>query len=226
VGKTAPPSSALSIFVGSQGWITKVSTLGPVGSGDTSLPFGADAAACIGVANLFRATFQMQLEDGRCDEMWQMSLIDLDPTSQMPSNPPLTNVDFSDTHLVGLGAIGNGCVWTLSRLRGLHGTLHLIDDQTIDLTNLQRYVLATDGDITRPKVELAKERLSDTVCVCCLINPNGAKYLTQRADWRLPRVGVAVDTAADRQAIQAALPLWIVNAWTQMVTWEYRATLS
>jgi hypothetical protein len=42
------------------------------------------------------------------------------------------------------------------------------------------------------------------------------KYLASRPQpWRLARVVVTLDSARDRIAVQAALPRWIANAWTQ-----------
>jgi len=216
VGATAPPVSQLSIFVGSDGWITKVSAKQPVGSANTPVPFGADAAACIGVANLFRATFRDQLEDGRCDESWQCSLLDFDPSAQSPANPRIEEVNFGDTHLVGLGAIGNGCIRTLSRMRGLQGAIYLVDDQAIELSNLQRYVLTTDTSVGRSKVELAAESLNATGLDVLPHPKRWGVFLAGRGDWKIRRIAVAVDSARDRQAVQAALPEWIVNAWTQV----------
>ena len=216
VGKTVPPSASVAVFVGSNSWLTKVSTRGPIGSENTNVPFGADAAACLGVANLFRATFANQLEDGRCDESWQMSLLDCDPACTAPSSPVLGNVDFGETHLVGLGAIGNGCIWSLSRLNNIHGTLHVIDHETIEISNLQRYVLTVDASEGVSKVDLAKSFLTATGLRVQEHACRWSRYLQKRNDWMLRRVAVAVDSAKDRQAIQASLPEWLVNAWTQM----------
>src|ERR1051325_4599178 len=216
VGNSAPAMGALCTYVGSDGWITKVSSGSPVGSKDTRVPFGADAAAWIGVANIFRVTFQSQLEDGRFDEDWQASLLDFDPLSRQPANPKIEEVDFGESHLVGLGAIGNGCVWTLSRMRGLRGTLQAIDDQVIELSNLQRYVLTDESNVGQPKVEVARKHLSNTGLSVLPQRKRWGAYLAERNDWNLRRVAVAVDSAHDRLAVQAALPEWIVNAWTQV----------
>jgi hypothetical protein len=216
VGTTAPPVGSLSIFVGSDGWITKVSSKGPIGSANTLVPFGADAAACIGVANLFRATFRDQLEDGCFDQHWQCSLLDFDPLAQSPANPKMEAVNFGDTHLVGLGAIGNGCIQTLSRMRGLQGTIHLVDDQVIELSNLQRYALTTDTSVGHSKVDLAAESLVATGLEVLRHPRRWGVFLAGRGDWKIRRIAVAVDSAKDRQAVQAALPEWIVNAWTQV----------
>jgi hypothetical protein len=51
--KTAAPVA----YMGSEGWVARISSLGPVGSGDSLNPFGAAAAACFGVANIFRLLF-------------------------------------------------------------------------------------------------------------------------------------------------------------------------
>jgi molybdopterin/thiamine biosynthesis adenylyltransferase len=215
VGKRRPRSNSALIFIGSDGWITKVSTKSPLNSGNGIIPFGAYAAACIGVSNVFRFTFGDQLEDGRADEYWQMSLFDFDPQNGDPANPAITDIDFGETHLVGSGAIGNGCVMALSPMRGLSGILRLIDHEKIDLGNLQRYVLARDEDVKRLKVNRAKELLNDTGLSVHAHPQTWAAYLTERNNWVLRRVAVAVDTANARQSVQAALPEWIVNAWTQ-----------
>ncbi|MFX7902704.1 hypothetical protein ABTK34_19770, partial [Acinetobacter baumannii] len=44
-----------------------------------------------------------------------------------------------------------------------------------------------------------------------------ADYVHGRSKWTFERVAVALDTAEDRIALQASLPKWIVNAWTQDV---------
>jgi hypothetical protein len=215
VGATAPQTSSRTVFIGSDGWICKVSSDRPLKSGNTSVPFGADAAACIGVANLFRATFAGQLEDGRCDEDWQVSLLDLQPKNQSPANPTLGEVNLDEIHLVGIGAIGNACVWSLSRLRKMHGKLHLIDHQTLEPSNLQRYVLATDPDLGALKVDMAAKALVPTGLRAEPHPHRWGEYLSMRNDWRLHRVAVALDSANDRRAVQSSLPEWIVNAWTQ-----------
>src|SRR5438105_1902673 len=43
-------------YIGSDNWFAKISATSPVGCGKSKNPFGAGGAACIGVANLFRAT--------------------------------------------------------------------------------------------------------------------------------------------------------------------------
>ena len=46
--------------------------------------------------------------------------------------------DLGTTHLVGIGAVGSAAIYALSTLPQLAGTLHLIDNDKVDDSNLQR----------------------------------------------------------------------------------------
>lgn len=214
VGNPTVPGATPVVYLGSDGWVARASTEGPVGSGASANPFGAAAAACFGAANAFRAVFSSQLPEGALDEGFALSLLNYE-SSPGAVNPELGPVDLGESHLVGLGAIGNGAVWALSRVPGLNGELHLVDHEEVDLTNLQRYVIATMGDVGASKVALAEGLLRGTGLEVHAHPERWGAYLAARGDWDLQRVAVAVDSADDRRAVQAALPRWIVNAWTQ-----------
>lgn len=215
VGITPWGDHCPAVYAGSDGWVARVSSLEPVGCGISDTPFGAAAAACIAVANVFRRIFADSLPGGEPTGDLALSLVDLEPNTPHSANPALAQTDLGESFLVGTGAIGNAAVWTLARQAGLRGVLHLIDSETVDLGNLQRYVLATRADVGRRKTELAK-----SFFVTSEIDARGypgtwGDFLDQRGDWNLQRVAVAVDTAGDRIAVQAALPRRILNAWTQ-----------
>jgi adenylyltransferase/sulfurtransferase len=61
--------------------------------------------------------------------------------------------------LVGAGGLGSPVALYLAAA-GI-GTLGIVDDDDVDLTNLQRQVLHGTRDLGRPKVESAAERISD-----------------------------------------------------------------
>lgn len=63
----------------------------------------------------------------------------------------------------GVGGVGGYVVEALSRA-GI-GELHLVDFDTVDITNINRQIIANDKSIGRSKVELFKERIG-------LINPD------------------------------------------------------
>ena len=215
VGKTRVPGSSRTVYVGSHGWVARLSPESPVGSGSSTNPFGAAGAACFAAANVFRAIFAASLPHGALDATFALSLFEPEPAAKKPANPPLGPTDLGESHLVGLGAIGNGAAWALGRVAKLSGTLNLIDDEQVDLTNLQRYVLSNQQSVRMSKVALATEALKRTALDIRPHEQIWSQYLTARADWKLERVAVALDSARDRVAVQAALPRWVVNAWTQ-----------
>jgi molybdopterin/thiamine biosynthesis adenylyltransferase len=215
IGATRSPGSVPTIYVGSEGWIVKISGDGPVQSGPTENPFGAGAAACFGAANVFRIVFGDHLPEGRVIDSFSMSLLDYEPNASVPLNPELEHVHLGETHLVGIGAIGSGAIWALSRSQNLTGSLELVDHEVLDLTNLQRYTGTTQADVGSAKVSVAVSCFSESDLKVHPHQMTWGEYLKERGNWILERVAVAVDSAEDRRSIQAALPAFIINSWTQ-----------
>ena len=206
VGMGAPAIDAPTIYAGCDGWSAQLGTAGPYRTSDLGNPFGAGFAACLATANLFRLLFMpsgSDLVDG-----------DISFPSDVASFPALTATDMTDSMvLVGVGAVGNGAAWALARAP-LIGQIHLVDSQTIDLSNLQRYVLCARGDEGCSKVETVGKEFRGALKA---IPHQGtwASFLgTQGYKW--DRVLVALDSARDRRAVQGSLPRWIVNGWTQV----------
>ena len=221
VGYTSVDRITPVYYAGSMGWLVKFSTTKPVGSGLTSNPFGAGAAACFGTANIFRTVFADQLPNGgKSDNDFILSLLDFSHTDNNTASNSLDStidIEAGEAILVGLGAVGQGAIWALSRLPNLRGTLHLVDGETIDLSNLQRYALAIQTDVGVAKTTVADIALSG-------VGDNFKQelypmqwdaFLATRANWQLPPVLIAVDNVSDRLAIQASLPTKVFNAWTQ-----------
>ena len=69
----------------------------------------------------------------------------------------------SKVAVFGVGGVGSFVVEALARA-GV-GTLVIIDHDEVDVTNINRQIIATHDSIGRPKVEVAKERILS-------INPN------------------------------------------------------
>jgi hypothetical protein len=210
---SAPSTFSEAIYLGSNGWDAYVSTAGEQTVGESPIVFGGAAAACIGCANLFRRIFT---EDwpASADRRLVFSTFDLarNPT---PQQPDLPSADEEPVVLVGVGAIGNATAWALSRTP-FRGTLHLVDEQTIELSNLQRYILATRADEGAVKVDVAASFFEggDERMTAIPHQKPWAAFTTEEG-YAWPRVLLALDTAADRRSAQAGLPCWIANAWTQ-----------
>lgn len=206
---------AVVIYAGSDNWLARVSTKGPVGSGSSDNPFGAGAAACVAVANIFRSSFKAQLPDAKPDVEVTFSVLLMAPVDPAkPLNPALKRFDIGEVYLAGVGAIGNGFVWAMGRVDCV-GTLHLVDGEVLAQSNLQRYAMTVETDVNKAKVDLAKAWFSESGLQ---VEPH-AKHWEQFVDERQIRsfdqVAVAVDTARTRINVQASLPRIVFNSWTQ-----------
>lgn len=251
IGASRPSFAVPCIFVGSKGWIVELSTGAPVVPGDGRNPFGAGAAACFAAAAAFRAIFAGELAQGansesqaRVNDSRALTLDDVDvrvsvltfaqthvgasheSSKSAGENGQLPDVtDIGTTHLVGLGAIGNGVVWALARA-SIQGTLHLVDGEPLELSNLQRYALATQDKVGRMKAEIAYEALagrrvetrSGGAQAGLAVHAHRVRWAQLAAateGYEFERVLLALDSAEDRIAVQGSLPRWIANAWTQ-----------
>lgn len=208
---TGSPRFNTSYFAGSNGWDAFVSSRESLGTGSSPNPFGAGVAACLAAANLFNRVLVPDWEERITEELLFSAFSrERQPTSQDISSSGW-HLD-QDAVLVGLGAIGNGAVWALSR-SPLSGALNIVDPEILELSNLQRYVLGIRCDEGRAKVEVSGSTFHGALKAL----PHRLRWaeFVQAAGYKWAHVLVALDTAADRRSVQASLPEWIANAWTQ-----------
>jgi hypothetical protein len=196
---------AESISVGSDGWIARFGTDGPFACGDSPNPIGPGVAGCLGAGALFRRIFLPERTPER-DSSFNAF------TGAVGSdNPPLVPRLGGEAVMVGAGAIGNGAIWALSRAQ-VEGVVHVVDHESIELSNLQRYVLGVRADDGEPKVDVVT-RDSATLSLRAH-RADLAGFLTS-ADYSWHAMLLGLDSARDRVSAQASLPRWIANAWTQ-----------
>jgi hypothetical protein len=208
IGKELPPAGTWKrIFVGSSAWNALMSLSAPREVGNSDNPFGAGASACLGAANLFRYIFLGSRAN--LDQDIVFSTLTGEPTAS--PNAAITG-SLGEIVLVGAGAIGNAAAWALSRVR-LDGVVHVVDHQTIDLGNLQRYILAGRRHESTVKVEALGEYFKDSV----RLTPHHQRFADFVAShgYHWQKMLLALDSADDRRAAQASLPEWVANAWTQ-----------
>lgn len=215
IGQTTPPvkKNVSPIYIGSDGWIAKLSRHNPIGSKPSNNPFGAGIAACLAAANIFRSIFTT----ASLDDDINISVLELDPQALAPLNPKLDKVDLGQVFLVGAGAVGNGFLWALSRYPVLTGQLNVIDHDSVDLFNIQRYALTERKHKGASKVKIAKSVFVKHPGI--RVTPISKKWEEfvsglPEDEWFFERVVSALDTPEDRINLQASLPKWIVNAWT------------
>ena len=195
-----------TVFVGSRGWTAALSTRGAQECGDSNNPFGAGLAACLAAADVFRYVF---LPGTTLSGDFEFCV----PNAADGTNSP-GNIDgnVADLVLVGAGAIGHAAVWALSRT-DLRGSIEIVDHESVDLGNLQRYVLTERTDEKKPKAEFLAGAFNASLIAhaheCTL-----AEFLPKKGH-RVDNLLLALDSAKDRRAAQASLPRRVGNAWTQ-----------
>jgi Prokaryotic E2 family C/ThiF family len=198
-----------TIYAGSDGWEALLSTESPQPIGGSQLPFGAGAAACLALAAVFRSVF-LPREQQR--PQFDVRYSTFAPGAGQNPPPPGDFTDDGRSALIGAGAIGNAAVWALARAP-ITGTLHIVDPEQLELSNLQRYVLATLAEEGAAKAPLAANHLTGSL----MGTPHAAalaQFLSEYG-YAWDRMLLALDSARDRRFGQASLPRWIANAWTQ-----------
>jgi hypothetical protein len=199
-----------TVFAGSTTWTAHISRKTAPAVGDSPIPFGAGAAACLAAAAVFRIVVLDDIEADPAD----LSFSCLDGVEAVPE-PAVPDDGWrlaEPAVLVGCGAIAQAAVWALAR-SPVRGDLFLVDGELIELSNMQRYVLTTRADDKAVKTSLAAAQLTGA------LNPrphhgDWAGFTAERA-YRWATVLTALDSAAHRRAVQASLPRWIANGWTQ-----------
>jgi hypothetical protein len=200
-----------TFYAGAAGWDALLSATSPMRVGESDNPFGPGTAACLAAANVFRCVFLPDWAE-QIDNSLRFSAFSADAAAQETRAPRRAWRLSGDSALVGVGAVGNAALWALARAP-LDGTLHVIDPQTVELSNVQRYVLAEQSDESRSKVEVAAA-LPTSGLTLIPHQSTLAEFLSLHGYiWESILLGL--DSSRDRRSAQASLPHWIANAWTQ-----------
>lgn len=202
------------IYFGSDNWISKYSISRVQNFENSENPFGCGVSACIVASNVFRCIFKEFTEIGKNDEEVELNTFTLDSESNS-ENPIFNEVIFKDVTLVGLGAVGNGTLWALSKLNQLSGVINLVDHETISLSNMQRYVTLYENDKDKYKVNLAKNFIKKKNLKVKTIVGKWDEYVVKRNDWNIDCVAIGIDNEKDRIGIQSTLPKVIFNSFTE-----------
>jgi hypothetical protein len=201
--------SGAQLWPGASGWVARLNHSRFPGSGPAN-PYAAGAAAAFAAAELFRRIFL-----GRPAESdLKISLLNFNQSSGADQELPSSTL--GDVLFVALGAIGNAALWALARDRRRSGQFTLIDNEGLELSNLQRYVLGTLQDVTKheEKVSIGRRELSGTQISVMAFRATLESFADERGGISTPTVCISVDNVAARRAAQALLPGLIINGWT------------
>lgn len=191
------------------------SAIGPTGLTPPCLwegawPIGALAAAASAASEALRAAIQrISSATGR------------QPTAEFYTSPgrpakidlsslaiPARPLDLGHVDVISGGAITNATIYTLLRIPGLSGFLRVLEPETLDLTNLNRYPLARNSDVDKAKTAILECHSQDQIKISGIQNrfddswPNLLNRLA-------PRVLVGADQIPARWAVQRAAPEWL-----------------
>jgi hypothetical protein len=199
-----------ALYPSANGWVARLQHLPPSTrpNEEAANPFSAGAAAALAVAELFRRL----LLRGPAERDVTLSLLDY--TAAAGEAEPLPECRL-DALFVGVGAVGNGSLWALSRHPRLVGRLTLVDHEALSLLNLQRYVLGSFRDVGRRKVDLgAAPFVGQPLAV--ELHAGDLDSFVDASGGRVPHreVCVSVDNVEGRRTAQALLPRLVVNGWT------------
>lgn len=209
-GESRPDGPA--IWCGGDGWTVRLAISGPVAQAPNPLSSAVGAALIAG--ELSRRAFEALLPP-EWEPMMDVSLSLLtyrvgdNTIAEWPAQTPVGTL-----HLVGAGAIGSAIAYGLNLARGVRGLIHVIDNQTIEISNLQRYITAFPADVQvhRKKTAILAGTLARPGLRVKEHDRTWESFLANEPDrWRFERVITALDTAAARRNVQAALPREILN---------------
>lgn len=205
---------AAAVRVTSSGWLVVID--GGDHDGHESRPASTltwQAAACIAAAETFRVAFASVLgkHGRRAPQPGQLNI--LDGTSRdSPCATDLSGRDVGEVHLAGAGAVGQAALLAL-RASGTAATVVVVDPETVEISNLQRYVLSDLADVGRAKADVAVARLAGSAIKVVPVPTRWGQ--DARSGPGRAVVLVALDSARDRLGVAAGLHRRVYNAWTQ-----------
>ena len=203
------------LYVGSVGWSIYVSN--KKACKWKPLPInGLSASYTAGI--IAGEIFKYMLPDESTDKIthFEYDLITHGNASQPVCEPSIPDViNFDNVAILGCGAIGQAFCAAMKMTSRLTGTLMLIDNDVIDESNEQRYVLSFMEYRNRFKVQHLANILSINNPTL-VINGSIARYEDIMNQYHITfnEIITLVDNIKTRINAQAALPKILWNAWT------------
>jgi len=211
VGVTSRPDLPWTV-VNSNGWLARVSSGAKhlLDETETTNALGAYAAACFGVAEVFKRLIDLFPERGALQEHLTFSL-DTYATGEVDKGPVLPEELNVDLLLVGAGAIGNGVALLLRQLP-CRGHITVVDGQTCEPPNLGTCVLLGPTDLGRGKAEVIAHFLGSRLSADCFRGRLGDYAGRLGGEVRYPSVVLsALDSVSSRHEVQDLWPDLVID---------------
>jgi molybdopterin/thiamine biosynthesis adenylyltransferase len=208
IGEEVPIKAEQRIFIDALGWLSYMSTKkGKCFSGDAQNPIGPLVASCFGSAEIVKALFNKIVKSKfKPIETLTFSALNYKINHAPWNNPSLPNKVSLDACLIGAGAIGMAVAYTLASLPAVSGKLVVIDPEIVEISNLNRYSLATITDVGLPKVDVVKRNLKNLE-----VKAFKGAYEQYPQRGKHDVVVVAVDNVKTRREVQLDFPRIILN---------------
>lgn len=216
------------LYVGSSGWSSYLSTKGPcMWSPRVHNGMGGALAGALAVGEVFKAMFPEAGPEPAAH--LEYDLVTHGRAPQPVTSPDIPDVvDLDRVALVGCGAIGQALCLALRGVR-LAGELVLVDDETLDESNEQRYVLAHEGTRGGGKASYMASHLAfaNPLLKITVAESSYEAYVTEFGRCFEPEtVVVCVDNVATRVNVQGILPRVVWNGWTDVARGSLRYGVS
>jgi hypothetical protein len=207
-GSVAPDGGLLGR---ADGWVARVTrrTL-DVARGPTN-PYASGAVAALLASEVFRQVFASRLPPAEAGDV-SVSLLDYSRLTGIAESLP-RHLDLGRVAFCGVGAVGNAALWVLSKDESVSGVAHLIDPQSGELSNMQRYALLTMSNFSRKKVAVAARWFKGSR-VEVVQHATSLQQLMRSSRLEFETMCASPDDIVTRRVAQAVLPRTIVNGCT------------
>jgi len=220
------PTSAMVVTMSVDNWSARLTTMSECSSwpGDSVWPFGAMTAAVLVAAEAFKVSMRKLRTYARNSDLFDLQFapsigirFDLAPASA----PTCRNLGSFD--IISGGAIAHAALYCLSRILGVEGSARVVEFDTADYTNLNRYMLLLMDDIPRLKAKQLSLLSLGQLEVQGIVGKFELAH--EELMGRLARhVLVGVDHIPTRWDVQAANPTWLgvgaTSHWSAMTSFH------
>ena len=213
----ADPRDPPGIAVAAQGWIAFINDESWRALPSVGNPIGPMVAACLGTAEIYKALYPLREKRGPT----RIVLSAFDYSADVGSSPTLPEtLHLQETYVAGAGAVGMAFLMLLSSTPSIRSGdgLHVVEDDTLNESNMNRCVLAVLDDIDSPKHGVLTSRL-DTERLALKVHDTKWQSFVQTPEQsdalNFERVISCVDKYPGREAVQYdRLPKLLLTAGT------------